>query len=336
MRGLTVLAVGAMAALAVATSGARPALAAPRPNLADLVPANYRVLKVFQARLSGQPVPEVVVTSVGPLNQHELHPANLQVLSWDPKAYRWNVVFDAQRVRFESAPLIDPAAAVQVGRVAFVRFFPGSGRELVFAASWSGATGLRSELVVVDFRRGEAGIDYFWSGDWGVTFHPTGTAANPGVVATAPYRTISDPHTQAVRSYRFTVGVRNGALRMLHDDRPWVGLLVTGTDRSATNPVGTPTSHLRVTGVVPGSPAAKPFRVGDVIVGLTGPRTARTANLLGPALVDDVAAQQAGDRVRFAVLRDGRYLPVTIRLGSLLDPSATSAVPPTDPSVALV
>jgi hypothetical protein len=332
MRCLTALAVGALAALTVATPGAR---AAPRPNLAELVPANYRVLKVFQARLSGQAVPEVVVTSVGPLNAYELHPANLQVLSWDRQAYRWNVVFDAQRVRFESAPLIDPAAAVQLGRVAFVPFFPGSGRQLVFAASWSGSAGLRSELVVVDFRRGEAGIDYFWSGEWGVTFHPTGTAANPGLVATAPYRTVSDPHTQAVRSYRFTVGVRNGALHVLHDDRPWVGLLVTGTDRSATNPLGTQTSHLRVTGVVPNSPAARAFQVGDVIVGLTGPRTARLTNLLGPALIDKVAAQRAGDRVRFAILRDGRYLPVTVRLGSLLDPSATAAVPPTDPSIDL-
>ena len=189
---------------------------------------------------------------------------------------------------------------------------------------------------MVDFRRGEAGIDYFWSGEWGVSFHPTGTAANPGIVATAPYRTVSDPLTQPVRNYRFTVGIRKGALREVHDDRPWTGLLVTGTDRSASNPVGTPTSHLLVTGVIPRSPAAAAFRAGDVIVGLTGPRKAKTANLLGPALIDDIAAQRAGDRVRFAVLRGGEYLSVTIRLGSLLDPSATSAVPSADPTVALV
>ena len=327
--------VGVLAVMSIATPRAEAVPAAPRPNLAELVPPNYRVLEVRQGRLSGQTVPEVVVTSVGPLNRYELHPANLQVLSWDRQAYRWNVVFDAQRVRFRSAPLIDPAAAVQLGRVAFVRFFP-PGRQLVFSASWSGSSGLRSELVVVDFRRGEAGIDYFWSGEWGVNFHPTGTAANPAIVATAPYRTVSDPLTQPVRSYRFTVGIRNRALHELHDDRPWTGLLVTGTDRSATNPVGTPTSHLRVTGVVPRSPAAGAFQVGDVIVGLRGPRTVKTSNLLGPALIDDIAAQRAGDRVRFAVLRGGEYLPVTIRLGSLLDPSAASAVPSADPTVALV
>jgi len=325
--------VGVLVATSVATP---PAGAAPRPNLAKLVPANYRVLQVRQGRLSGQAVPEVVVTSVGPLNRYELHPANLQVLSWDAQAWRWNVVFDAQRVQFRSAPLIDPAAAVQIGRVAFVPFFPGPGRQLVFSASWSGSSGLRSELVVVDFRRGEAGIDYYWSGEWGVNFHPTGTAANPGIVATAPYRTVSDALTQPVRSYRFTVGIRNGALRELRDDRPWTGLLVTGTDRSAASPVGTPTSHLRVTGVVPRSPAAGAFRVGDVIVGLRGPRTAKPSNLLGPALIDDIAAQRAGDRVRFAVLRGGEYLPVTIRLGSVLDPSAVSAVPSVDPSTAFV
>src|SRR6516164_9816574 len=117
---------------ALAVFGARVAVAAPGPNLARLVPPNYRVLKVLRSRLSGQSVPEVVVTSIGPLNRYGRHPADVQVLSWDALAYRWDVVFDAQRVRYRSALLIDPNAETRIGQVAFARFSAAGHRELVF------------------------------------------------------------------------------------------------------------------------------------------------------------------------------------------------------------
>jgi hypothetical protein len=325
-----------LVATAFTVSGAQAGVAAPEPNLARLVPANYRVLRVLHARLSGQTVPEVVVTSVGPLNRYELHPADVQVLSWDALAYRWNVVFDAQRVRYGFGPLIDPRAEVLIGRIAFVRLFPAARRELVFVASRYGGSDGLTELVVVDFWNGEAGIDYLWSGNWGATFRVAGSAAKPALVVSAPYRTVVDSHSQPVRTYQFAVGLRGGFLRVLRDDRPWVGLFVTGTDQSHGAPIGTPRSQLRVVGVVSHSPAAAAFRVGDVIVGVTGPRVARKAGLLGPALIDEIAAQHAGDRVGFNVRRGTRYLRLRLKLGSLIDPSASATAPSIDSEVALV
>ncbi len=268
-------------ATAFVVSGAQAAVAAREPNLARLVPANYRVLKVMHARLTGQTMPEVVVTSVGPLNRYGLHPSDVQVISWDALAYRWNVVFDAQKVRYQSAPLIDPKAEVRISQLAFLRFSGAAGRELVFAATTYGHSGVVGEMVVVGFRNAEARIDYHWSGDWTVMFRVAGSTPKQTVVATANYRAVVDPLSQPVRT-QFIVGLRHGSSQVLRDNRPWVGLSVTGADRSPIAPLGTPRSHLRVLAVVPRSRAAAVFHVGDVILGLTASHTARRSDLLGP------------------------------------------------------
>jgi S1-C subfamily serine protease len=307
---------------------------APAPDLARLVPANYRVLKVLDARLTGQTEPEVVVSSVGPLNRYGVHPPDLQVLSWDALADRWNVLFDAQAARYRSAPVLDEHAVVRVGRVAFARFSRSTRRELVFAVTTYRRSGASTKLVVVDFWNGDATIDYLWSGN--AAFSVAGRSPWQTVVGIAPYRSVVDAPSTPVRSYRFTIGLRGGFLRIVGDDRPWVGLFVSGTDRSGDHPIGTPGAHLRVIGVLSHSPAARVFRVGDVIVGLSGPRHARTTDLLGPSLIDKIAAQRARDRITFAVLRGGEYLRVGLRLGSLIDPSAPGKAPSIRSTFALV
>ena len=323
-------------ASAFLVSGVRAGVAAPLPNLARLVPPNYRVLGVLRSRLSGQPVPEVVVSSVGPLNRYKVHPTELQVFSWDAVAYRWNIVFDAQKVRYPTSPLIDPRADVRIGRIGFVRFVSGARRELVFTTSETAGAGLISTLVVVDFRNAEAAIDYLWSGRWGISFRVAGTAAKRTLVATTAYRTVVDPPSQPVRTYRFTIGLDRGLLRVLHDDRPWVGLSVAGTDRSPHARLGTLHSHLQVLAVIPHSPAATVFHAGDVILGLTPQRTPWKANLLGPALIDQIAAQQAGQRIVFTVHRGAAYLRLPLKLGSMTDPSGPGTTPNLNPNFALI
>jgi hypothetical protein len=78
------------------------------------------------------------------------------------------------------------------------------------------------------------------------------------------------------------------------------------------------------------------FRVGDVILGLTAPWIPRRTNLLGPALIDKIAAQRAGGRVVFAVHRGADYLRLELRLGSLIDPSGPGSASTVYPSFALV
>jgi len=304
-------------------STARADAAAPDPNLARLVPANYRVVKVLHSRLSGQSEPEVVVTSVGPLNRYGQHPIDLQVFSWDEIAYRWNVIFDAQKTRHNAALLIDQEAAVLIRQMAFVRLYAAPRRQLVFTLSAYKGSGVVTQLVAVDFWNGEAEIVYHWTdASSSIAFRVVGSETTQTLTVTAPYRAVVDPPTQPVRSYQFTVGPKNGYVQVLRDDRPWLGLFVIGTDASPSSSLGTPRSRLRVLGVIQHSPASAVFRPGDVIVGLKAPRTTRNTNLLGPLLIDKIAAQHAGDRISFAIHRKSHYLRLTLRLGSLIDPSA--------------
>lgn len=336
MRPLGALALALATAFTVASARAG-GVSVPGPDLARLVPANYRVLRVLHSRLSGQREPEVVVASVGPLNRYAQQPVDLQVLSWDAIAYRWNVVFDAQRTLHDSTPLIDPRAAVLIRQLAFARLFAASRRQLVFSLSAYRGSGVLTQLIVVDFWNGEARIAYHRADpSSSVAFRIARSETTQALTVTAPYQTVVDPPSRPVRSYHVTVGVRNGFLQVLRDDRPWLGLFVTGAEASPSSSLGPPRSHLHVLGIVRHSPAAAAFHIGDVIVGLTAPRTSRNANLLGPALIDEIAAQHAGDRVSFAVRRGTRYLRLTLRLGSLIDPSAPTTAPAIKSGFALV
>jgi hypothetical protein len=328
-------------ALALATastaSTARAGVAAPEPNLARLVPANYRVLTVLHSRLSGQSKPEVVVTSVGPLNRYAQHPLDLQVFSWDAVAYRWNVIFDAQKTRHDSAPLIDPKAAAQIRQVGFARLYAAPRRQLVFSVSAYRGSGVVTQVVVVDFWSGDARIAYRWADpSSSVAFRVAEAETTQALTVTAPYHAVVDPLSQPVRNYQFTVGLKNGYLQVLRDDRPWLGLFVTGTEVSPSSSLGTPRSHLRVLGTITHSPASAAFHTGDVILGLTAPRTAENSTPLGPALIDKIAAQHAGDRLSFAIHRANKYLRLTLRLGSLIDPSAPATAPAIHSTFALV
>lgn len=333
-------AVGAIAlvlATAYVVPTVRAGVAAPEPNLARLVPANYRVLKVLRSRLSGQKEPEVVVASVGPLNRYAQHPVDLQVFSWDATAYRWNIVFDAQKTRRASAPLIDPKAAVLIRQVAFARLYPTARRQLVFSLSTYRGAHVVTEVIVIDFWNGQARIAYRWAGaSYSITFRVTDSETNQTLTLTAPYQSVVDPPSDPVRNYQFTVGLKEGFLDVLRDDRPWLGLFVTGTDGSSSSSLGSQRSHLRVLGILTHAPASATFRTGDVIVGLTAPRTTTDTNLLGPALIDKIAAQHAGDRISLAVLRGSHYLRITLRLGSLIDPSAPGRAPTSYSKFALV
>src|ERR1700733_6911501 len=126
----------------------------PAPPYGKAVPANYRVLHAWRARLTGSAVPDAIVTSVSPLTGPEgFHSQDLQVLSWDPIADRWEVDFDRQRVasntfyvstdtsntgpglltptsRTDATPLLDPDAQVTIGPVRFEHLLPGSGEQL--------------------------------------------------------------------------------------------------------------------------------------------------------------------------------------------------------------
>jgi hypothetical protein len=342
---------GSSKAKTSSTGSSLPA-SVPKPNLARIVPANYVVKKIRYGRLTGQAVPEAVVISTGPsVGELGFHPAELQVVSWDSIAERWNVIFDAQKDKeyqqqfgtivsnqYISSPpdlstgataILDRTADGDVNQISFVHFGNEKNADLVFTTTQSyGGSGSPGSLVVVGFQGGESAVRYLWFGDGGVGFRVVGTGSNQTLAASAQFWTPVDAHCCPIRTYSFVVGGGGEqGITSIRDDRPWLGLFVKA---ERENESGSP---VRVVGVVPGSPAATLFREGDVITALVGAKVSENQGLLGPALVDQIALLKAGTTASFRVRRDSVTTTVTVKLGSYVDSSAQSASPPNDFSV---
>ena len=324
----------------------------PSPNLARIVPVNYRVKQIRYAKLLGRQVPEAVVSSKGPaVGNLGFHPAELQVISWDPIAKRWNVIYDAQKDReyqqqfgttdsnqyvsplpdlpAASTPILDRTAEGDVNEIAFVHFRGEKRLDLVFGATQSyGGSGVPGSIVVLGFESGEASLRYLWFGDGGAQFRVVGFGENQTLAASARFWTPVDAHCCSVRAYSFVVGGdAQHTITSIRDDRPWLGLFVKALHQDAAD------SPLEVVHVVGESPAATLFRTGDVITEIVNAKVSKDQGLLGPALVDQLALEKAGSTTSFRVQRGGVTETVTVKLGSYLDRSAQNAAPPNDLSI---
>jgi hypothetical protein len=347
---LAVAAIGGSGGFEKDESTARAASSVPPPPLARVVPENYRVQKVWRVRLTGGSVPEVVVSSVGPsTGSLPLHPADLQVLSWDGLARRWIVVFDGQRVgktetgsclrasnltlagcRFvetrpgsrKPAPLLDPAANVTIGEVRFARLLPGRSRQLIFHAvlDWGGS-GAPGVFVIVDFSHGLADVFYEWEGEGLIDYRIVGRR----VVARALFWTDVECHACQHRVYRFVIGKRPGSrtLDVLSDQRPWLGVHVRALGPSARAP-------LLVVEVAQDSPADSVFKRGDVLLSLqNAPHISDDLlDLPGAQLIEQIEYMNAGQTARFVIRRGGIKRTVAVKLGSLADFEADSMLLP--------
>ncbi len=245
----------------------------PKPNLAKIVPANYVVQKIQYAKFSNQKTPDAVIVSKGPATgDMNFHPAELQVISWDAIAERWNVIYDAQKdkeyqVQYgtsssneyitappdspaDNTPILDRTAEGDVNKVAFVRFGDGNKLDLVFSATQTyGGSGSPGNIVVIGFDGGVASLRYIWFGDGGADFTVAGSGAKQTLAAAAQFWTPVDAHCCPIRSYSFVIG--EGAehtITSLRDDRPWLGLFVKAQQENESS------SPLEVVDVVDGSP----------------------------------------------------------------------------------
>jgi hypothetical protein len=319
----------------------------PKPNLANIVPANYVVQKIRHASLTGQVVLDEVVVSKGPATgELDFHPAELQVISWDRLAERWNVVFDAQKDKemqqqfgtttsneyitsppdslVSNTPILDKTIEGDVNQIAFVRFGSGKSTDLVFTTTQSsGGSGVPGDLVVVGFQGGTATVRYLWFGDGGAGFRVVGSGQSQTLEASAQFWTPVNAHCCPIRDYSFVVGENaDHGITSLRDDRPWLGLFVKAEHENESG------SPLDVVNVVPGSPAASLFQKGDVITEIVDAKVSKDQGSLGPALVDQLVLEKAGSTVTFRIERGGATKTVTVKLGSYVDSSAQSALPP--------
>jgi hypothetical protein len=307
------------------------------------VPAGYRAQHVWRARLSGGPIPEAIVTSIGPpatSYNFSFHSADLRILAWDPLARRWSVAFDAQKVavpddykwdpgrsnadpgtlgRVSSdtarGPLLDRNAQVDIGPVRFGRLLPGRRSQLVFQArNFYGGSGIPMVLAAIDLQDGVANLVYTWSGEGLDEWH----ILRSKLEVRAAYWTPTNAHCCPLRDYRFTVAERDGSLGETFDDRPWLGI---GVRELADWP------QLRVTGFDDNSPARTKLLPDDVILGVRHVPKRRAG--LSMSVFDQLSTLRAGDVAQLDVERGGARIVVSVRLGSMRN-AVPSLLPATD------
>lgn len=331
----------------------KPALKAPPPDLADFVPAPQRVLSVTQMNLEPAIPPAVVVLSIAPSTGSYPPPfETIRVLAWDVYAKRWTVVFDTATVTrsglFETYPLDAPDALYDVNivpsttplpagtpgpfatlvnaKVAAVADDPGGGADLVFFGG-DGESGLGAgETGIVHFSNGTMSIVWSYSDRYLSGFQVVGTAPHQQVQYNAYWETVSDPGCCPSRKFQFVVGRLPVAasgdyvdFSVVKDTRSWLGAWIV--PNSSVGNVG------EVLDITPGSPAAGVLKPGDVLESVVGARSPGT-NLLGPAVVDEVAEQPAGSRVTLDIEREGKPMQVVVVLGSRDNKAAVNGQTP--------
>lgn len=318
----------------------------PPPPIGRLLRQNYRAQSVFRANLTGGAVPEVIVTSVGPPTGNlNFHPANLQVLSWDNLAKRWSGIFDAQRVtatglggvqasndqpgnrdyESEPVPILDPEADVQLGPVRFASLLQGKRKQLLFSATLNyGGSGVPTTFVIADFKDGVANVIYIWDGEGLESWQVDGKE----IKARAFYWTPADAHCCPSRRYRFTLAQQGGysGITAIADDRPFLGVVV----RQRSGPGVT--QPLQVVDIGEQAPAAGLLHAGDLILDVVNapaptPDGQPESN---SSIYNKLTRFKAGQIARLLIERGGAQTTVDVKLGSLLDSSASSLIVPAD------
>lgn len=314
----------------------------PAPDLARLVPASQRVLRVRHLDLDPGQVPLVAVTTTTgtPAPAGAKASQDLLLMAWDGYAKRWTVVYNATRdpvdIAFEpdadtdsfdlteqppSAPLIPAGLGVARIGVTPIRNQARGGADLLITADVEYAYGPSQDIAIIHYSANVARVVWaFFARGGGAAV--TGPPGHQRVAVTSIWATASDPECCPARSYRFVVARGTEpevgeTYRVVNDDRPWFGVVVTEQPPQSADSVAI------VRAVVPGSPAAGVIQPGDVLIKVSG--SAAASHGLGPAVFDQLAAGKPGQTVRLVIKRNGQLRTVTVNPSSLADPKAINA-----------
>lgn len=304
----------------------------PPPVLGEFLHKSYTVLS--QQRLDlvpGEPAADVVVSS-GPGSRPAAPVAggtgDVQVLTYDPQAKRWVLSFDAanradQDTDLPGDPLLDQSHPIDHVGAAPV-WFSGANRPSLAVWGLDAFTNHPSYNVgAISFGKGTSTVN------WADTGRDAGSEglAKPAVVGTgrhqelrltADYLTSQDAACCPVRKFTRMISMGSGTVRVVHDDRPYLGIYASPTSRQGA----------RVLRVDPRSPASGRLMPGDVILSVGNQRSLDPASASLPdPLLEQVAQHRAGATALFNVRRGASTVTVPIRLSSILDPS-WSALPP--------
>ncbi|GAA5169333.1 PDZ domain-containing protein [Amycolatopsis dongchuanensis] len=335
MATLTVAAAISTACTGSDSAGTAGRTSPPAPDLGTFLPANYRVVSSSSAALDGPShSDDVILVSTGPGVTPDQPvdggTTDVQVLSFDPVAKRWNVVFDAANKLVTSSllagadaagpqPLLPQDKSMTHVIARPVQFTQGSPDLLIYGLDQSvnHPTGV---LAVVAFDSGNPFIAYY-EGQVGMSAPSvSGAPSAERVTITAPFSTAIDPACCPVRQFTQVIGVTGDthtappALGVLEDDRPWLGAWY-----ATLKPPSEPGPAI-VAGLVSGSPASSALHVGDRLLGVADTNLP-AGDTYQPAVVDELAAHHPGDRVTLHVERDGQQVDIPLTLAAHNSPA---------------
>ena len=338
LAGLVGVGLGFAAAPGCAGVGSVPA-----PPISNFLPHGYRALKVYRVDLNGGPVPDVVVTSGTRSNRASMG-GDLQILTWSPIANRWRLSFDGRSATWASKlpdtqdsnggpgypyglthagkpqPILGtlPDLEVSVDGVQPAAVFGGARKQLVFSATYVAGGGMQGILAVIAVRNGIGKLIYYWEGDTGLG--PWRVSRNV-IHAEANYLAPYDSECCPIRTYHFSLGVRAGHIVEVSDDRPFLGVVLRNTHS------GYPSVVL----VAPRGPSAGRLRPDDVILRVENAPAVRqlVKRPFEYTIFDTVSSFRAGQVAHLLIERNGKRLRVAVKLGSLMDHSASTIRTPT-------
>jgi hypothetical protein len=306
------------------TAGASASI--PEPEYATIITPDYRLQQAADYSLFGPSSAERVLLSISPVLDRGYSGNNLQVISWDRFAGRWNVVFDARDVLawpVRLAPDVDVGPLLQDGnsvlQVEVVECGPGTKKALVFLADVTGADGA-SELAIVTFSGQEARLDYCASFQGFASFEVTGSPPNQQVAVESEFIGPLDGHAFPPRRYHFSLASTDQGFCETLDDRPWLGVYAQPGAWPYDSDSGPP---MLVTGIVPGSPAEGRLEPGDLILSVKNVPLASndpTGQTFGVAYY--LEKLTAGSDATLEIRRQQDLLQVKVKLGSVVDASA--------------
>jgi hypothetical protein len=357
VRKLTLIGVLAGVVLSGCSGSIRPDVpSVPKPSFARFLPHGYRVVKTYRADLSGGVVPNVIVTSAN----REGTGADLQVLSWNRATRRWWLSFDGRSAKppearlgpqeYSNSPAGYPfgqprgkpsptlgmlgtlshgGSSVSIDKVAFGRLLRGTHPQMVFSAVYVSSGGFQVALFVVSFHDTRGKSIYYWVGQTGLdAWH----IRNQVIYADANYLATGDALCCAARAYRFALAARGGRIVEIHDDRPFLGVVLgDNPDCKLVDRIWRFCS-LVVVRTASNGPASGLLHPGDAILRLENapPDPYPTGNDAVPyTLFDQVSRLHAGQTARLLIQRGHKRLTVSVKLGSLMDQAASAIRIPT-------